>query len=317
MSRELVHRAAVAEVFVTDAVRAGSGEEERFLVAAQWPRDHALYHPDRAGRTDPLLFAETIRQAMVYVAHSFLDVPLGRRFIGSGLSFRITEPDALGDSGAPLSVVLDVRRRPVERPLPGRTPLALDVDLLVDGRPCGFGSIDATAVDERRYTLLRGRGAAAAADAAHAAPALLRPVPARRVGRLRDKDSVLGRPVGAPESDAWHLRVDLGHAVLFDHPTDHLPLMVLLEGFRQLGFLRAHRGRGAALPLMLTEARVDCQGWGELDQPVRLLVADETTGRSGVHRLRVVAEQQGRVLAVAETAWSAAAGSAALNRLAG
>ncbi|MFE2915248.1 AfsA-related hotdog domain-containing protein, partial [Kitasatospora indigofera] len=66
---------------MTDGVDLGEG---RFLVAAQWPRDHALYHPDGAGLSDPLLFAETIRQALVFVGHRFRGVPLSDRFVGCG-----------------------------------------------------------------------------------------------------------------------------------------------------------------------------------------------------------------------------------------
>ncbi|MFD0430835.1 AfsA-related hotdog domain-containing protein [Streptomyces zhihengii] len=87
-----MHRTAVAEVFVTDGVRTGTNT---FSVAAQWPRDHALYHPDENGLADPLLCAETLRQAYFYGAHTYFGVPLGSRFIGQDVSFDITDLAAL------------------------------------------------------------------------------------------------------------------------------------------------------------------------------------------------------------------------------
>jgi len=106
VSRRLVHRAAVAEVFVTDAVVLG---EDHFLVGGQWPRDHALYHPDAQRRSDPLLFAETIRQALVYLAHWHYEVPLTHRFVGYDMDFEITDPGALCVGGRPMPVELEAR----------------------------------------------------------------------------------------------------------------------------------------------------------------------------------------------------------------
>ncbi|WP_329492794.1 ScbA/BarX family gamma-butyrolactone biosynthesis protein [Kitasatospora herbaricolor] len=225
--RELVHRASVAEVFLTDAVELGEG---RFLVAAQWPRDHAMYHPDAAGLSDPMLFAETIRQALVFLAHRYHAVPLTHRFIGCDMDFEITDPQALRVGGAPASVVLEVRWGARS---PQRHGMRVEVQLVVGGRRCGRGSLRVIAVDGKRYAMLRGRAAAAAAGGVR------RPVvdrraawrmPAAAVGRLRAKDSVLVRVAGG-----WELALDLDHAILFDHPSDHVPLMAMLEGFRQLG----------------------------------------------------------------------------------
>ncbi|MEU2433730.1 ScbA/BarX family gamma-butyrolactone biosynthesis protein [Streptomyces sp. NPDC007861] len=272
VSRRLVHRAAVAEVFVTDAVVLG---EDHFLVGSQWPRDHALYHPDAHRRSDPLLFAETIRQALVYLAHWHYGVPLTHRFVGYDTDFEITDPGALHVGGRPMPVELEARWRWTGHRPPRRYGARLEVQLSVAGRICGRGSLRVVAVDERSYRILRRRGDAAgpAAVAPAGLPQRLEPGP---VGRLRAKDSVLA-PGSSP--DEWQLRADPDHAILFDHPTDHLPLMVLLEGFRQLGHLLTH---DAAAPqadpaYALVAAAVDCLAWGELDVPTRLVVRDDVT----------------------------------------
>ncbi|MFD0264966.1 ScbA/BarX family gamma-butyrolactone biosynthesis protein, partial [Kitasatospora indigofera] len=214
---------------MTDGVDLGEG---RFLVAAQWPRDHALYHPDGAGLSDPLLFAETIRQALVFVGHRFRGVPLSDRFVGCGLDFEITDPVGLRVGAVPVAVVLEVVWGVSSR----RHGVCVEVELVVGGRRCGRGSLRVVVVDGRRYGVLRGRAGAAAAAAAAAVGGSVEGsgsgwrLPAAAVGRLRAKDSVVVRAGGG-----WELGLDLDHAILFDHPGDHVPLMVMLEGFRQLG----------------------------------------------------------------------------------
>ncbi|MFP3991433.1 ScbA/BarX family gamma-butyrolactone biosynthesis protein [Streptomyces sp. E11-3] len=272
--RELVHRSAVAEVFVTDGCQVGHSQ---FSIAAQLPRDHALYHPDEQGLSDPMLLAETIRQAMLYVAHEYCGVPLGRRFVGRDLYFDITDPSALRVGGVPVPVVLEAEWTWEEgRPKGAR----LDVRLLVDGQPCGSGGLRVWVMDERRYGLLRrmawgGDSPPVASGASGPSVSL---VPPRRVGRLRWKDCVLGR--SRPDG-GWRLRFDRDHAVLFDHPTDHVPLMVLMEGFRQLGHLQVHESAGEPLvdqAFALVAATVECAAFAELDVPIRLVVEECVPG---------------------------------------
>ncbi|MDH6224193.1 MULTISPECIES: ScbA/BarX family gamma-butyrolactone biosynthesis protein [Streptomyces] len=298
VTRELVHRSAIAEVFVTDGVRTGA---DTFSVAAQWPRDHALYHPDENGLNDPLLFAETLRQAYFYGAHTYFGVPLGSRFIGQDVSFDITDPAALRVGGAPLAVVLRGTWTE-ERDRRGRTAGArLDVTLMVDGRPCGRGHTRGLMVDDRRYGLLRGRPAA---DDGTAPP---RPGPdtgiagPSRVGRLRWKDCVLQRDRSGRR---WVLRVDRDHAVLFDHPTDHVPMMVLLEGFRQFGHLTVHeapRSAYAGQAFALAGLSLDCAAFGELGEEI---VLDLDEGSPDGCTLGVAARQGEKLLARASMTWT-------------
>jgi 2-oxo-3-(phosphooxy)propyl 3-oxoalkanoate synthase len=306
VSRRLVHRAAVAEVFVTDAVVLG---EDHFLVGGQWPRDHALYHPDAQRRSDPLLFAETIRQALVYLAHWHYEVPLTHRFVGYDMDFEITDPGALCVGGRPMPVELEARWHWTDRRPPRRYGARLEVALSFGGRSCGRGSLRVVALDERGYRIVRGRiGAAGSAAVVSAEPGPR--VEPGLVGRLRNKDSVLAPGSSA---DEWLLRPDLDHAILFDHPTDHLPLMVLLEGFRQLGHMVTHprASQPGGPPLTLVSSAVDCLAFAELDVPTRLVVreggttedmaaADARTER----RLRLDALQGDTLVASCASVWA-------------
>lgn len=310
VTRELVHRSSIAEVFVTGGVRTGT---DTFSVGAQWPRDHALYHPDENGLNDPLLFAETLRQAYFYGAHTYFGVPLGSRFIGQDMSFAITDPAALRVGGAPLAVVLHGTWAE-ERDRRGRAAGArLDVTLTVDGHPCGRGHTRGLMLDGRRYGLLRGRPAACdevipprpEQDARIARPS--------RVGRLRWKDCVLERD--RPDQQ-WGLRVDRDHAVLFDHPTDHVPLMVMLEGFRQFGHLTIHeasRRMYAGQAFALAGLSLDCAAFGELGEKI---VLDLEEGPSDECTLRVAARQGEKVLARADMTWKCVGSRAPWSRFA-
>ncbi|MYT75058.1 MULTISPECIES: ScbA/BarX family gamma-butyrolactone biosynthesis protein [unclassified Streptomyces] len=227
VARHLVHRAAVAEVFITDSARTG---EHTFRVAAQWPRDHALYGPPAGGASDPLLFAETLRQAMVYLAHVHHDIPLTHQFLGKACTFEITDLDALRTHGAPHEVELEVTWHwTPECRAPHRFGLRVEAVLLVDGLACGSGSLHVTTMDKRLYARLRG-GERPAAGPVRPVGALRR-LSAVSVGRQRPGDSV----VGLGRDGRWQILVDPRHAIYFDHPSDHLPMMVMLESIRQVG----------------------------------------------------------------------------------
>ncbi|GHF30080.1 lactone biosynthesis protein [Streptomyces mashuensis] len=307
VSRQLVHRAAVAEVFVTDGIREDDG---RFLVAAQWPRDHALYHPDDHGLADPLLLAETIRQAAFYLAHAEFSVPQGHPFVARGLDFEITDPEALRVGHAPQLVFLEARWAWEDLRPPRRYDFRLELSLVVDGRPCGRGGLRGLAVPPRSYALLRRRSTDAASVTAAAArlagPGGPRTMPPHQVGRLRSKDCVLE---AGERPGEWLLRPPLDHAILFDHPTDHVPFMVMLEGFRQLGHLRTHGGSaapGGPEAYTLTSVDAECGAFAELDEPVRLVVREETRvdGPDGPVRLVLDALQGDAVASSARTVWS-------------
>ncbi|MBC7267908.1 MAG: gamma-butyrolactone biosynthesis protein, partial [Streptomyces sp.] len=178
-------------------------------------------------------------------------------------------------------------------------------------------------LDERSYRIVRGRvGGTGAAGGPEEHGRRVEP---GLVGRLRNKDSVLAHDSSAGE---WLLRPDPDHAILFDHPTDHLPLMVLLEGFRQLGHLMT---RSTAPPpddpaLTLVSAAVDCMAFAELDVPTRLVVredgvAEEATAGKGAaqdastgRRLRLDALQGDTLVARCDSVWGPARLASATDR---
>lgn len=196
---------------------------------------------------------------------------------------------------------------------PNRYGMRLEVVLTVGGRTCGRGALHVVAVDDKRYAMLRGRGAKPRGVAVTGpAPRPLERVHPAAVGRLRAKDSVLVRE---RTDGPWQLLVDVEHPIFFDHPSDHVPLMVTLEGFRQLAHLLLHPGdmaRGAGHTLLGMES--DCLAFGELDAPIDLVVRERApeTG-SGRTRVTLDAVQNGTALATCRTLWGTRAADGAAH----
>jgi hypothetical protein len=220
--KEFVHRAAVAEVMLTDWRRTG---DMRFDVTAQWPRGHCFFSPIR-GYHDPLLAAETIRQAGLLLAHAEFGTPLDHHFLMWDLEYAVEEQHLLvGDTPAALDI--DVACAGVKRRGGSITGLRYTTVIRRDGHVAATGSASYTCASPAVYRRLRaGRGP----EAGRPPIPLTAPASPQSVGRTSPMDVVLS-PVG--EANRWQLRADSRHHVMFDHPVDHIPGMVLLEAARQ------------------------------------------------------------------------------------
>ncbi|MFI8191960.1 AfsA-related hotdog domain-containing protein [Streptomyces sp. NPDC085946] len=105
---------------------------------------------------------------------------------------------------------------------------------------------------------------------------------------------VLGLPPAGhgparPDEGVWPLRVNWAHPTLFDHPTDHVPGMLLLEAARQA----AHRlaGPGTVLtPVMASRFH----RYVEFDSPCLVRARLLTTGTAS-GEVQVAAEQNGAI----------------------
>jgi hypothetical protein len=270
--RESVHKSAHAEVLLTDAKRLG---DERFAVAARWNRDHYLaHHGDPAA--DPVLLMETARQAAIHLSHRFLDVPHGMRFVLSDIFVDLKEalPPVSGHRTLGLEVVC---RPPAEGTR--RLRLGLEADVLVGHRRIGRTGLRWEPMEPRRYALLRRRfeqGRAAARPHPEPSRVPLRPA---HVGQLHERDVLIDTD-RRRVNGGW-LRLDQGHPVLFDHESDHVPGMALVEAFRQAGRVAAANGRAGASGVSLLEVsllEVAFTSFGELEEPVAITASPTTCG---------------------------------------
>ncbi|MFE9674738.1 ScbA/BarX family gamma-butyrolactone biosynthesis protein [Streptomyces sp. NPDC006259] len=255
--RQLVHRAAVAETFLTGWRRTGA---DRFTVSAQWPRAHGLHVSPDWVAYDPLLVVETIRQSGTLVAHAEYEVPLERQFVLN--EFRVsTVPGtlALGPLPAEPEVELlftDVQYR-------GGHPAAAryTAHVLRGATRVATADVAFACVSGPVYRRLRGGRTPETVTAVPVPPG----VPADTVDRALPTDVVLA-PTDRP--GRWQLRVNTAHPVFFDHPLDHVPGMLLLESARQAVLLETS---GKRVP---TAYHAVFHRYGELDEPIWIETRD-------------------------------------------
>lgn len=296
--RTMVHKSAVSEVFLTDARRL---EENRFAIAAQWPRDHVFFQPGADGTDDPLLWIETVRQAGIYLSHRFYDVPLSHPFILASVDFTVDDPTPPRNGLAPVAVTLDATCL-VQAHDERRLVMTMQATVLVGGNRVGQVSMAWQAIDPRRYALVRRRGGSPAARP-HA-PQIRDTVllPPAAIGRRHTRDVLLAGAIGAAR--AWNLRLDTDHPVLFDHSCDHIPGIALLEAFGQAAALTAYRHEAPGPRQWATKSgKITFDSFGEHGVPVIVVSRDGLSAQEpaddGQQEIRVVALQGDRPLASA------------------
>ncbi|MHC0432395.1 ScbA/BarX family gamma-butyrolactone biosynthesis protein [Streptomyces sp. O3] len=299
MPRAAVHKAAQSEVLLTDARPLG---DDRFAIAARWPRDHFLYHRGSGAPSDPYLLVETVRQATIHLSHRFYGVPEEHPFVLRDLDFDLDRP-LPPRGGSPLPVVLDaVCVRTTDNPR--RFGMRLEVTAYAGGLRIGRASLHWEAMAPRRYEIVRCRNIPAGTGSyAGRQAGDVMPLPPMAVGHRSDRDVLLGwEPDGVRgPGPSWRLRLNRDHPVLFDHQSDHVPGMVLLEAFRQTALAGAPRVTDPAPRLWsLTTVSATFTAFGELGLPVTLCAraaAREGGGESS--GMEVTALQEGRTLASA------------------
>lgn len=231
--RRLVHRAAVAETFLTDAAEVG---EDRYIVAGQLPRTHSLYNDGPGRHHDLLLLAEVVRQAGTLISHRFCSVPEGTIFPLRRAQIEVGDLDALSSVDAASQLVADIRFFDQERQGGALTSMSLRAELFIDGRWAGSASGAMHFVSPASYNTLRRSPPLAGGGSAFTA---VRGADARRVGRRHARNVVVGELERATEDERYSCAIvaDTSHPSFFDHPQDHLPGTLLLEAFRQAALL--------------------------------------------------------------------------------
>ncbi|MER6913212.1 ScbA/BarX family gamma-butyrolactone biosynthesis protein [Streptomyces sp. NPDC000594] len=273
--REYVHRAALAEVFLTGLHPTGL---DSLTVTAQWPRAHTFYGPT-AGFHDPLMFVETLRQAVHLITHTVYAAPMDHHQIWRRLTVDL-DRDALAVGETPAAVELDIRCAGVERRAGALRGLRMEVTARRDGRFLGSAVSGVTSLPRTVYRRLRGPHAEAAAWRPDLLPP---PVQPALVGRSRPEDVVLAP---TPVRDRWLLRADTRHPILFDHPQDHAPGMLLLEAARQ-----AALAVSPPVPVVPVGTEAVFHRYAELDADCWIEAVPAAPDARGNGRTRVVAVQ--------------------------
>ncbi|MEV8020735.1 ScbA/BarX family gamma-butyrolactone biosynthesis protein [Streptomyces sp. NPDC086554] len=274
---ELVHKHQASEVLLTGWRRTA---QDSFTVTARWPTDHAFYAV-RHTLHDPLLLTETVRQIFPLLSHVAYDVPLGHHLVWDTYDYSLTR-DALHAEYLPASLDLHVTCLEEVRRGPRVAALTLRIDAVRGGLPLATSHTRFTVQSPAIYRRLRAGHGETQLEPVLPLPS---PVPPSRLGRTSCRDVVLS-PSEAP--DRWQLRVDNRHPILFDHPLDHVPGMLLLEAARQAAQGMCHRRAMVAVAMENRFSRYvefDAPCWVEA-QPL----PDDALGRT---RIGVVMRQNG------------------------
>jgi hypothetical protein len=279
VARHLVHRRAVSEVLLTDWRQQGVNV---FVCAAQWSRSHSFYRI-RQGRHDPLLLAETLRQVGLLLCHEAYQMYPEYRFLMERMVYD-ADFDGLKAGRAPAEIVLVVRVHPSARRTPAACALRMEVEFLRGKDVIGRGMGWVRCLTLPLYQRIRSPRCPRVAGRDQQPP----PVPPAHVGLLDTEDVVLGHSRHPGE---WPLRILTDHPVLFDHPLDHVPGMLVLEGMSQAS--RAILGWPQAA---LTTCDITFSRFIDLDVPssVRATVRQHTATSAG---LRLELTQAGHTAA--------------------
>jgi hypothetical protein len=264
--RSLVHKNAIAEVFVTDSVSVGA---DSMLIAGELPRTHYYYNDPAldSARFDLIAILELCRQACFVMAHRHYRVPIGRQFVLRSIGARLSRMafDRHGDQPLRVVVRCDAARRwEREGELVGvswKFTVQTSAGVDVASADAAMSWTERTAWESLR----RGQRAKRALPPRieYRRPCLSQ-VPATSVGRESARNVVL-RDLHE-QAGVLHgkLVVDITHPGLFDHYVDHLSGMLEAEACRQAAIWSARRRRGEA-DWVVEALTLDFTGVGELD----------------------------------------------------
>ncbi|MEV8378745.1 ScbA/BarX family gamma-butyrolactone biosynthesis protein [Kribbella sp. NPDC056861] len=274
--RTLVRKDQLDEALVVDW---GELPELGQRVTVRWPAKHTFYCEE--DRYTPLLFTESLRQALALLSHRVHEIPLGHRLGWERIRSWIC-PATLDLPADGKEVTLEVTHPAITRRRMGSVFLVSRIEASTSGRPVGGAEVHYSAHPPAIYDRLRGPYASAKESFSRAIP-LTSPVSPTLVGRQDPRNVVL-----SPTDRAlrWQLRVDTSHSVLFDHPHDHVPGMVLLEA--------AAQAAQAALPIRVTTTGFDTEffRYVEFDQPCHLTANPGPMDERGRTTVQITATQQ-------------------------
>ncbi|MFE2046598.1 ScbA/BarX family gamma-butyrolactone biosynthesis protein [Streptomyces sp. NPDC059477] len=276
--RRFARKARPEEVFVRDWHEESPQTD---AVRLNWPHSHAFYTL-RSGATSPMLFVEIVRQALAVLSHATQEIPLDHR-LGWDYARYTFAPAAFRQREAPAEVHLRVRHSDVTARRRGSVRLTAHIEAVCDGEVLGSAEIRYITHPPAIYDRLRREYADAERAFAAALPPA-RPVAPAGVDRVDPLDVVIGC---TSKPHRYQLRTDTSNSVLFDHPHDHVPGIVLLEAVVQAVHASAP-GHAQLTALESTFLR-----YVEFDTPCWVDIAPESPDEQGHARLLATGTQNG------------------------
>ncbi|GAA0477706.1 ScbA/BarX family gamma-butyrolactone biosynthesis protein [Streptomyces sp. NPDC046215] len=200
-------------------------DDDRFTVTALWPAGTARHIPGHGTHCETLVAAQTIRQAALLLAHAEFAAPLAHAVLLRTFNFTL-------DPACPLPedepAALDIHVTATPTATRGTRVTGVHLAMTLHHGPHVVGTADTAFewIPPTVYRRLRGTHAEAVSEQ----PPLPAPLPPAGVGR-RTAAEVLLSPTSDPRQ--WLLRHPFANTVLYDHPVDHVPGLVLIEAAHQ------------------------------------------------------------------------------------
>lgn len=278
--RALVHREALAEVFLTDYQRQGEG----LSVAAQLPRTHSYYndHTSNPALYDPLVVMEVLRQCGILVSHCLLDAPQESSMVFDGATLDLLDTRPLRIGPRPTHVAVDFQPEQVKQRGGRASGAVFRASVSVDGVEFARGSLEWRWMARRTWQALRERARASLDLTPRAHLTGLR-LPTYLVGRGSAHNVVLAGAETEGDQVTGHVVVDRDHPGLFDHPLDHISGALMFEAFRQTALYAASEVHGLApRGLVVTSMATEFQRVGEFELPTDCKARVGAVGDDGV-----------------------------------
>ncbi|WP_393096887.1 ScbA/BarX family gamma-butyrolactone biosynthesis protein [Streptomyces sp. LN325] len=261
--RDYVHRSSLAEVFLTGSEKTG---DNHYTLTAQWPRAHTFYTTPDGTHHDPLQAAETIRQTGLYLAHAELGVPLDHHFLMWNIHLT-THPQHLHIGPTPTDLTLTATCTTLRYKGKRLADFTMHIHITRNGHTTATGGGQFTCLTPTTYQRLRQphtNHPTPQPPTPHTPPT--DPTP---YGRTLPLDLVL---TPTPTPHTWQLTPNPHHPILFDHTTDHIPGMVLLEAARQATHTHTH-----PTPTHLTTLHATFHRYTEHHTPTYITTHHNTT----------------------------------------
>jgi 2-oxo-3-(phosphooxy)propyl 3-oxoalkanoate synthase len=289
--RELVHKSAIAEVFIADSRQL---DETTFACAVHLPLMHAFYNDALHDHHTLSALLEAERQAGILVNERHVGVTPGHASLLHELALEISEPSVIRLSGSPAEALLVLEITDRSESGGAIAGVSLRTTLLIDGQAAGTGTLTASIQPPEAYTALR-RSQRARRSMGLLAPSSPAPADPRVCGKRRRSNVVISKPRSLPGGAGLEAAVivDTSHPSLFDHQYDHVPGMLLLEAASQMAVAAVATVTGAD-PATLVP--VGCRGsfsqYAEIELPITCrarVVEDETP--AGARAVELTFEQ--------------------------
>lgn len=234
VGRELVHKNAMNEVFLTDSIECGG----HYYFGAELPTSHSYYNDTKNGQFDTLAIVEASRQAETMLAHKYLGVDKGVYFLLHQWRYSISDLSDYGNSDKPISLLMDVKVS--NQRYVGKRLRSASENISIFVRPnmsemikIGKIDFDVSYVTPEIYAVIR---AATSTEIARSTELAVTPttVEPSSIGRSLDNNVVVANPKRLSCGMQAQLRPPLNNRSMFDHVQDHVPAMVIMEAARQL-----------------------------------------------------------------------------------